>query len=75
MSGQPPEMLLVIAKDKFLREEILIPAVSKKFTFIRFSLQFNVIVIMSGWSCKEGEGGDDDEEEHQENGEEEQEDD
>ena len=33
-----PEELLVIAKDKFLREEIFIPAVSKKFTFIRFSL-------------------------------------
>ena len=32
------EMALVIAKDKFLREEILIPAVSKKFTCIRFSL-------------------------------------
>ena len=28
----------MVAKDKFLREEILIPAVSKKFTFIRFSL-------------------------------------
>ena len=31
-------MELVIAKDKFLREEIFIPAASKKFTFIRFSL-------------------------------------
>ena len=29
---------LVIAKDKFLREELYIPAVSKKFTLIRFSL-------------------------------------
>ena len=28
----------LVAKDKFLREEILIPAVSKKFTLIRFSL-------------------------------------
>lgn len=32
------EMELVIAKDKFLREEIFILAVSKKFTLIRFSL-------------------------------------
>ena len=32
------EMELVIAKDKFLREEIFIPAVSKKFTLVRFSL-------------------------------------
>ena len=32
------EMELVIAKDKFLREELYIPAVSKKFTLIRFSL-------------------------------------
>ena len=29
---------LVIAKDKFLREELYIPAVSKKFTLIQFSL-------------------------------------
>ena len=32
------EMELVIAKDKFLKEELYIPAVSKKFTLIRFSL-------------------------------------
>ena len=32
------EMELVITKDKFLREEIFIPAVCKKITLIRFSL-------------------------------------
>ena len=32
------EMELVIAKDKFRREELYIPAVSKKFTLVRFSL-------------------------------------
>ena len=36
------EMALVIAKDKFLREEILIPAVSKKFTFIQFSFPLSL---------------------------------
>ena len=32
------EMEHVIAKDKFRREELYIPAVSKKFTLVRFSL-------------------------------------
>ena len=32
------EMKALIAKDKFVREEILIPSEGKKFIFIRFSL-------------------------------------
>ena len=63
------EMKAWIEKDKFVREEILIPAVSK-FTCIRFLFyhvfsQFDVIVITSGWSCKEGEWEDDQKEEEE----------
>ena len=64
------------AAKKSLRAELLILAVSKKFTFIQFSLPlYHVsshfsLMSLSGWSCKEGEGGDDDKEEHQEDGEE-----
>ena len=75
---QPPtvEQLSVIAMDKFIREEILIPAVSKHFTFICFSFSlFHVsshlsLMLLSGevegggCSCEEedeGEEGDDEE--------------
>ena len=34
------EIKALIEKDKFVRKEMLIPAVSKKFTFIRFPLPF-----------------------------------
>ena len=68
---QPPtvEQLSVIAMDKFIREEILIPAVSKHFTFICFSFSlYHVsshlsLMLLSGevegrgCSCEEEDEG------------------
>ena len=79
---QPPtvEQLSVIAMDKFIREEILIPAVSKHFTFICFSFSlYHVsshlsLMLLSGevegggCSCKEEDEGGEEEDDEENDG-------